>query len=126
MGFGVGYADYLTRTKRPRASSRDARPDESKKQTNKRNKTMTVGELVKIAGLESNPEIEWFDYAVPMNPDGTYPFDGRAISVMSRRVGFELVPYRSLAQMAHENTKDLGTQIRLQNLIVEIDANGLA
>ena len=85
---------------------------------------MTVGELVEMAKLGESPDIEWFDYAVPINADGTYPFNGRAVSIMSKRVGFEIVPYRVLAEMALEQAKGKNARWRLESLIKEMDGMG--
>ena len=42
---------------------------------------MTAKDLVRVSGIESQKGFRTFDYAIPMNEDGSYPHDGNAISV---------------------------------------------
>lgn len=60
---------------------------------------MTIEELVNASGIKDTPGFETFDYAVPMNRDGTYPHDGRCISVYRKGLFPELVTYDQLHDM---------------------------
>ena len=65
---------------------------------------MTVKELIKLSKIEESQGFQTFDYAVPMNRDGSYPHNGRAIAVYYMGMIFpELVTYAKLAHMAMDN-----------------------
>lgn len=65
---------------------------------------MTVSDLVKASGIENQSDFSTFDYAIPINEDGSYPYDGNAISVYKKgRYFAEIVPYSELAKMALKN-----------------------
>lgn len=62
---------------------------------------VTVGDLVDLSGITGSPGFRTLDYAVPINKDGTYPYDGNAISVYRESgIQFEIIPYYRLARMA--------------------------
>ena len=62
---------------------------------------MTAKDLVRVSGIESQKGFRTFDYAIPMNEDGSYPHDGNAISVYYEKTS-EIVSYKQLAKMALE------------------------
>ncbi len=63
--------------------------------------TMTGQELVDNSGIKNTSDFETFDFAVPINADGSYPHDGLAIAVYRKgRCQCEIVSYATLIEMA--------------------------
>jgi hypothetical protein len=62
---------------------------------------MTAKDLVELSGITEDENFSEFDYAVPINENGTYPYNGRAITVYWKGdKGVEIIPHSSLAAMA--------------------------
>ena len=60
---------------------------------------MTGETLVNLSEIEKEEGFREFDYAIPMNRDGSYPHNGNAIAVYYDTC-FEIVSYRELAMKA--------------------------
>ncbi len=60
---------------------------------------MTTEKLVELSKIEKEEGFREFDYAIPMNSDGSYPHNGNAIAVYYDTC-FALVSYKELAMKA--------------------------
>ena len=60
---------------------------------------MTTETLVKLSKIEKEEGFRTFDYAIPMNSDGSYPYEGNAIAVYYDTC-FEIVSHKELAMKA--------------------------
>ena len=67
---------------------------------------LTNSDILELSGIKENPSFQTFDWAIPMNKDFTYPFNGLAIAVYWKKQIFpEIVSYVRLAQMALEKVE---------------------
>lgn len=60
---------------------------------------MTTKTLVKLSKIEKEEGFFEFDYAVPENGDGSYPYEGKAIAAYYDTC-FEIVSHKELAMKA--------------------------
>ena len=60
---------------------------------------MTTETLVKLSEIEKEEGFRTFDYAIPINSDGSYPHNGNAIAVYYDTC-FALVSHKELAMKA--------------------------
>ena len=60
---------------------------------------MTTETLVKLSEIEKEEGFREFDYAIPINSDGSYPHNGNAIAVYYDTC-FALVSHKELAMKA--------------------------
>jgi ABC-type uncharacterized transport system YnjBCD substrate-binding protein len=64
---------------------------------------LTNSDILELSGIKENPSFQTFDWALPMNKDFSYPFNGLAIAVYWKKQLFpEIVSYAKLAKMAIE------------------------
>ena len=64
---------------------------------------LTNSDILELSGIKENPSFQTFDWALPMNKDFSYPFNGLAISVYwKKQLLPEIVSYTRLAKMAIE------------------------
>ena len=67
---------------------------------------LTNGDILELSGIQEDPKFQTFDWAIPMNKDFTYPFNGLAIAVYWKKQLFpEIVSYAKLAKMAIEKVE---------------------
>tara|TARA_R110000772_G_scaffold249530_2_gene363967 strand:+ start:85057 stop:85389 length:333 start_codon:yes stop_codon:yes gene_type:complete len=64
---------------------------------------MTAQKLFELSEISDDSNFKEIDYAVPMNPDHTYPHNGQAIMVYYKEGQGKIVPYRTLAEKAMGN-----------------------
>jgi hypothetical protein len=85
---------------------------------------MTAETLVELSGIKNQPNFHTFDYALPMNNDGSYPYDGKAISVYwDKRIFSEAVSYHELALMALDNNPPEHAKNQLKEIAAQTAEN---